>query len=241
MDSQTLGRYGAKWEDHLVGLSALVAVGCLAYIWQHPHSYPESVWEVIVPFGLAFGLAIYTRVLKYRNAPSAQSRLMVKYGLVGALFAGAIGSAELAFHLYSGLPIDVFPDKILTFVSIGLVSGVVAGKVSADTRQARREPDRERVLAETSWTHRPEESPIVAAVADALAEVEGVDPVEIDPIYTHVDPEVFANLQAHDGSPYQITVYTDDYEIRISSHGTVTVYRPHLVESEPAARSPSLR
>ena len=83
--------------------------------------------------------------------------------------------------------------------------------------------DRHRLLAETVWTNEPRQEPIVAVVAEQLAETEGVESQEQDPLYEHVDPGVVAKFRTQDDSQWQ-PPYTDEYEVRVSSHGTVTIY-----------------
>lgn len=67
-------------------------------------------------------------------------------------------------------------------------------------------------------------------MGETLAEVEGVEPHELEPtLHDHVDRDVFEILTEHDGSPWQLLFYTDEYEVRVGSFGTVTVSeRPPL-------------
>lgn len=150
---------------------------------------------------------------------------MAKYAWAGALLSSAIGGFWLALHLYYGLPIDVLPDKILTVLSLGIAVGVLVGRSPSLMQSHLLVPDRDRVLAETTWTTQSGPTPIASAIIEALAEGKGVDPFDLEPLYTHVDPGTLSEIRSHDGAPWQFTVYTDGYEIRISSHGTVTVYR----------------
>jgi hypothetical protein len=64
----------------------------------------------------------------------------------------------------------------------------------------------------------------VAAIVEALAELEGVDPLELEPLNNYINPDVFTQLQMNEDSQWQLLFYADTYEVRVSSLGTVTVY-----------------
>lgn len=213
-----------SWDIHLLGFSGMIAIACMIFVWRNPDPVAMSIPEVIVPLGVSLGLGIYTYQLK-RSAVSNQAHLMTKYGWIGAVVSGAIGGFWLVLHVSFGLPIDVLPDKILTIGSLGIGAGVLVGRSSARRHQQSPTVDRPRVLAEKSWTDRSESTPIMTAVIEVMAEEEQVDPLELKPLYTHIDPEVLSELRSRTGSPWQFSFYTDEHEIRVSSHGTVTMYR----------------
>lgn len=225
MASQAFRQADIGWENHLLGLSGLITVASLALVWKNPTPTGNSIPEVIVPLGVSLGLGLYTFRLKRRNSPSDRSKSMVKYAWAGALFSGAVGGFWMALHYYYGLPIDVLPDKILTVLSLGVAAGVLVGRSPALVRSHSVVADRHQVVAETTWTTRQDPTPIASAVVDTLAEADGTDPRDLEPLYAHVDPDALAELRSHDGTPWQFTFYTDDYEVRVSSHGAVTVYR----------------
>jgi len=211
-----------QWGTHLLVPSGLIAVGCLGYLWSDPR--PLSIPQVALPLAVSLVLGGYAVRLTLRNDLCKKALFMARYGWIGALFAVAIGVGELALYRFTGLSVRIFPDMILTFLSIGLVTGVVTARALPDTRRETESPDREQVLAETIWTGRSASSPIVSAIVDALAEVEGVESTDLDPIYTHVEPSVFDTLNTTEASPWQFTFQTEDYVVRVSSAGTVTVY-----------------
>ena len=212
---------GRQWEYHLLVLSALIAVGCFGYLWSNPR--PLSVPQVALPLAVSLVIGGYAVRLTLRDTLREKVRPMVRYGWMGALFAVALGVGELALYLSSGLPTGLFSDMVLTFLSIGIITGVVTALFSTDAPQDPAAPDREPVLAETTWTGRSSSSPILSAIVDALAEVEDVESTDLEPIYDHVEPSVFDNLNANRGSTWEFIFNTDDYAIRISSYGTVTV------------------
>lgn len=225
------------WEKHLLGLSGMIAVACVVFIWQSSDPVTVSIPEVVVPLGVSLGLSVYTHHLKKRDVVSEQAKSMVKYGWVGAVGSGAIGGFWLVLHVYFGLPIDILPDKILTVASLGIAAGVLVGRSSAFDHQESPAIDRNHVLAETSWVNRSGATPIMAAVIEVMAEGKQVDPLELEPLYTHIDPEVLSELQSQTDSPWQFSFYTDEYEIRVSSHGTVTMYHHPEDEVAPALTS----
>lgn len=211
------------WENHLLALSSLVAIGCLAFVWYTPEPAATTIPEVVIPLGIALGLGIYTVVLKRRGTSTDRSRSMVRYAWTGAVLSGLIGVGWLALHVYYGLPIDVLPDKILTVLGIGIAAGVFIGETADVTKSNRRRPDRAQVIAETSWTNRSGDSPVLGTIVELLADVEEADPFELSPLYEEIDPDVLAELRSQNGSRWQLLFYRNGYEIRVSSQGTVTV------------------
>lgn len=212
-------------EDHLLGLSSLVVVLSLAFIWKNPDPPTNSIPEVIIPLGISLGLGLYTFRLRSRDSSADRLEPAVKCAWAGAVFSGAVGGFWLALHYYYGLPIDVLPDKILTILSLGIAAGVLVGRAPSLIQSQPLGIDRNQLLAEATWTTQSGPTPIASAIIEALAEIEGVDPLDLEPLYTHVDPDILSEMRSHDGAPWQFTIYTDEYEIRISSHGTVSVYQ----------------
>lgn len=216
-----------RWENHLLGLSSLVAVISLICIPYTPGPKLINVPEVIIPLGLSLALSLYTVRLQWRNQQPSQVKPMVKYGWAGALVSAVIGGSWTALHLHYGLPIDVLPDKILTILSVGIVAGVFIGRGTSG-QQNDRPTDGVHIVSETSWTNRSEPSPIVGAIIDAIVELEGADPLDLEPLYHDMDPDVLSALRSQDDSQWQLLFQTAEYEVRVSSHGTVTVYSDDL-------------
>ncbi|SDR00291.1 hypothetical protein SAMN05216278_3211 [Halopelagius longus] len=106
-------------------------------------------------------------------------------------------------------------------------------------RTFERDADRERVLAETTWTNRTGPDPIVETIVETIAEIEAVDPLEIGPLYDHIDPDIVADLRSQNDSQWQLLFYTDDYEIRVNSQGTVTIYHTDVRDDEPVITAAS--
>lgn len=221
------------WEDHLLGLSGMIAIACVAYVWEASTPVTVSIPEVVIPLGISLGLSGYVYRLKRRGVASDRAKSMVQYAVVGAALSGAVGGFWLVLHVSFDLPIDIVTNKILTVASVGIGAGVFVGRSSTVGQQRSPATDRNRVLAETSWVNRSGPAPMLTAITEVMAEGKAVDPLELEPLYTHIDTEILSDLQSQADSPWQFSFYTDEYEIRISSHGTVTMYR-HVPDEEIA-------
>jgi hypothetical protein len=195
----------------------------------------------VLPIGFTCVLAVYSLQLLQRELKVVRIKQVAMYGWAGAMIA-SFSTWWLIQHLHWQLPVTALFDEVLTAVSIGSGLGVVLGAYMIRQNNPGAEPegphlytqysenspdftpDRNRLLAETVWTNEPEPSPILSAITTQIAEIEGVDALELNPIYQHVKPGVFADLRSRDDSQWQLLFYTAEYEIRVSSHGTVTIY-----------------
>lgn len=212
---------GFRDKRQLFVLSGLLAAGALVYVWYHRDAGLLSFPEVLLPFAVGLALGIYAVYLDRGSFDRRSSRATVRYAWAGAALAGGIGLLELGIHVSIGLPVDAFPELLLTLVSVGVLTGVVASRGGPQQRPG---AERDRIVHETTWIETPGEAALLRAIAEALAEVEDVDPAEIDPLYEHIDPETLSRLYDHDGSPWQLTFYPGKYEVRVSSSGTVSIF-----------------
>lgn len=228
-----------RLERHLLFFSAILVAACVAYIPYTPGGIVPDIPAVAIPLAVSVGLVVFAFRVHPRRAESTQGGHVVGYGWLGLLVAAAIAGWWLAIHLYTGAPIGGAFDKILTVVAVGVGAGVVVGNYrdrsqggSHTPAAARhREPDdtqsdRERVLEETYWTGRQTDEAIFEAVIETLAEAEGVHPTDVGPVYEYINPDTFSTLRRRKDSQWQLTFYTERYEVRVSSLGTVTVYEP---------------
>lgn len=81
-----------------------------------------------------------------------------------------------------------------------------------------------------------EKTPASTAVIATLADVMDVDPVELDPLHSTVDPEMLdALVRVRDGmnGDIHVTFTHEDHMITVYSYGVVTVTPGH----EPAAEN----
>lgn len=189
-----------------------------------------DVLEIAVPVGIACVLAAYSLWLLRGTYETDQVKRMAVYGWVGAAVA-SFGSWWFLQHLRRELAVAALFDEALTVVSLGSSIGVFVGTYAIRTQDATRHErgyggraERDRLLAETVWTNEPAPDPILSAITKQIAEIEGVDPLELDPMYEYVNPDLFDQLTDHDDSQWQLRLFRDEYEIRVSSHGTVTIY-----------------
>lgn len=91
--------------------------------------------------------------------------------------------------------------------------GVFAGTLVLRTHSSTDHTDRDRLLAETVWTNNGQPNPILTAITTQIAELEGVDPLELEPLYNHIDPKLFIELQTQEDSHWQLLFYRGAYEI----------------------------
>ena len=78
------------------------------------------------------------------------------------------------------------------------------------------------------------DKPLSSAVVDAIAEAEGVDVMEIDPLYEHIDPEALDKLfqptpGGDDERVGRVTFRASGYRVEVTSTGRV-----HLTELDAA-------
>ena len=178
---------------------------------------------VALPLGISLGIALYSVRLRRADYDADQVRHIAMAGWTGAIVASVgiwVLSRRLRFAV-SGTPLL---DDALTVTSIGSGIGIVLGAHVVHEHRSEDDPDRERVLSETVWTNEPRPNPVLTAVTTQVAELEGVEPLELDPLYEHIDPDLFTELRAQEGSQWQLLFYADDYEIRVNSQGTLTIY-----------------
>lgn len=213
-----------RWENVFLVFGGLVIAVCLVLLPDTPGPRPLETPEALLPMGIGAGLCLFTLRIRRRNYGPDQRMRIARDGWIGALVAASISGWWVAVHLQSGAPLGGLTDQILTVLSGGLGAGVLSGQAAISTRPATAAPGTERVLAETSWTNRAGSEPVLEAIVEAVADVEGVAPTELDPLYEHVDPEILAELRTQDAARWRFLLYTDEYEIGVSSAGAVTVY-----------------
>lgn len=210
-------------EHQLPLLAGLLLVLSLVYVLLSAGSVLADLPQIGIPIGVSVGLAAYSERLLRGDYDVEQVKRIAIYGWAGAVSTsfGVWGFVQL---LQRELAVTLLLDEALTVVSIGSGLGLFVGAHAAHEYSSTDRTTRERLLAETVWTNEPEPAPILTAIATKIAELEGVDPVEMNPLDDHIDPDVFTELRRRDDSQWQISFHTEEYEIRVSSHGTVTIY-----------------
>lgn len=202
----------------------MVIVGSLAYIPIDYGSTLSNIPEIIIPLGISIGLIVFTTRLRQRGYEAEHIARIVRYGWGGALVSTLIGGWWIAIHLYHELPVVGLYDQVLTVLSLGIGAGVLIGMQNTCQQSFERQVGRTRLINETTWTNRATPEPILVAIVEQLAERKGVRPNDLSPISNHINPDVFSELTARDDSQWQLRFHTDEYEIRVSSQGTVSVY-----------------
>ena len=240
---------GVRLRFHL--LVGSLAVASLAYVLFDAGTVVSDVAEILVPVTVSGALVVLAvRISDGRAAPERVDRI-VTHGWVGAAVAGSVAVSWVFLRLLRRVPVGPYADRLLTVVSLGIGVGIAAGAVSSEgaesedpvpsRRDADRRPgpgaergrrtDRSGLLTESTWTERAGPDPAVGAVVDVFAELDGVDPLELDPLYESVDLEALSLLRERDGAQWQLVFYVDDYEVRVGSQGTVTA-----LAADPPAR-----
>lgn len=212
------------WEYNLFLLIGAMILASLVYIQIQHRPLLFEISVSIIPFGIAIFLAVFFTHQLQRASNSGRIKQIAKFTWGGALISAAISAWWIILVVYWGLPIAGVEGQILTVVSAGIGAGTAVGIGGSRHQQSEQLGERDRLLGETTWINRSSPNPILEAVTEQIAEVEGTEPTEIDPLYDHIDATVFTHLKSQDGSPWQLMFYTDEYEIRVASHGTVTVY-----------------
>lgn len=213
-----------RWEYGLPILVGLILVPTLGYIPLDSGPIRADVLEILVPLAISIGLLVFAVKVGCDRYDAERTERIVKYGWGGALASATVGGWWVALHLARDVPIGAVSDQVLTVLSFGVAAGVIAGTSRGRHRCGERRPERKRVLAETTWTNRSDANPILGAIADLLADLEGVEPTELEPLYDHIDPTVFEQLRATEESRWRLLFHTERYEVGVSSRGTVTVY-----------------
>lgn len=198
----------------------------VAYVPVSSGSVLADLSEIAIPLGVVFGLSVCSARSVRGDYGSDRVKRMAACGWVGAIVA-SFGVWWLAwqFQFRRGMAAGALFDEALTVVSVGSGVGVLVGIYVLDDDDAAGRTDRDNLASEAVWTNDPDPNPILSAVTAQIAELDGVDPLELSPLYDHVNPDAFAELREQSASQWQVLFYTDDYEVRVSSHGMVTIYR----------------
>ncbi|RBI58764.1 hypothetical protein DMJ13_25860 [halophilic archaeon] len=212
-------------------LSGLLVFLSLVFFPLSQGSLLTDLPEVILPLAVSLGIALYAIRLLQAEYDVDRVKRIAMYGWTGAI-VGSVGVWVLTQQLHRELSIGLLLDEALMVVSVGSGIGVLLGAHVMRERHSVDRSDRDRVLAESVWTTQPPPNPILTAITTQLGELDGVDPLELDPLCEHINPEVFTSLQEQDDSQWQLLFYTDDYEIRVSGQGTVTIYNTASSEEE---------
>ena len=226
-----------------LSLVTVLATGILVDLIISPRSILAEIPEITFPLGLLLGFLFFASLLRVHNGSEHYKKRVGQFGWAGALIGGSIGGWLAIHQLALGIPFAQFYHEALTALDIGIAGGALIGVFVAATYHdgSQWDADRGRVLAESTWTTRPEPDPILVELVEQIAELEGIDPLEMEPLATQLNPEVFEAIRDGNQGQWQARFYTDKYEIRVNSQGTVTVYDAQRPDEErvsaPAVRA----
>ena len=220
MDIRAHVSYGRQLQT-LVGL--LVA-GCLLYFPRSKGPLLTDVPEIVIPLCITIVLAVTSIWIHNNEFFCGHLREIVRFGWAGAIISAITSVWWVVVRRAPSIQIQSLSDEVLTVWSLGIGAGILVGTYTAMEVDSRAVSGRKTALTEVPWTGRSAPDGILEAVAEALGAVEDVDPLELDPLWRDIDPDVFSVLQSRDGAQWQLRFFRDEYEIRISSQGVVTVY-----------------
>ena len=225
-----------------LSLLGVLAAGILVDITLSPGTLLTDLPEVAFPLGILCGFLLFAYMLRSRTEGNQLSKRVGQFGWVGALVGGIIGVWLATRQLSLGIPFTQSIGEVLTVLDIGIAAGALVGVTLATTHQqySQQGDDRGRVLAESTWTNRPEPDPILVEIVEQIAEIEGVDPLEIEPLEAYINTDLFEVVRDGSTRPWQVLFHTDEYEIRVNSQGTVTVY-DNQKSVEKQVRTPSVK
>jgi len=64
---------------------------------------------------------------------------------------------------------------------------------------------------------------LIAAVIDAVATADGVEPTDLDSLYEYIDPEVLAKLDEVDNGKWSFTFQYSDHQITVTSEKQILI------------------
>ena len=220
-------------EPRYLSLLGVLIGGILVVFNVSPDPIQTNISNIMLPLAVLLGLILLLLQNKQLKQFSLNLDKIANMGWTGAFVSGIIGAWWFASTIAQGSSIIPVCDEVLTVVSLGIGAGVIFGgfPMILHFRTPEEETDQRPVLAESTWTQRSEPDPILAEVVEQIADLEGVDPVELEPLMTYIDPDVFSQLQADGKSTWQVLFHTDKYEVRVNSQGTVTIYDINWMET----------
>lgn len=87
------------------------------------------------------------------------------------------------------------------------------------------------ITADSPLDYDPRGVPLSQRIVERVSDAEGVDPLELDPLYTVVDPDALdslfrTRLASSDGLGGELRFEYHDYEVRVTADGRVTLADP---------------
>ena len=234
--------FSFRWDDRftpeesmigIIVLIMLLIVGELLYISVSSGRFFEVALDMKLAVGITAGLVVLTSLLWiFRDRHSSQSGLTLSAW--GGAFVGGAAGVWLLFHIPNSPPFGPVYGDALTILNIGVAVGMLVGitTVRGHRSGSQEEPARESVVTESTWATRSGRNPIVMELVEVLSDLTDTSPRELGLLSTYIEPEVFQHLRAEGNSSWQLGFFTSEYEIRVNSHGTITVYDVQKREEE---------
>lgn len=229
IDNMQMGIPPRLKDFSFLSLMGVLVAGILADFILSPGPILTDIPEAGFPLGILIGFLVFAYITRFQRKRERLEKRAGQFGWFGALLGGTIGAWLIIQQLFLGVPIPQVHDVALTALDIGILAGALVGITTATTQRGAPEltSERERILAESTWTNRPEPNPILVEIVTQIAELKRADPLEMEPLTSHINPDVFSAIRDGSHRSWQVLFYTDEYEIRVNSQGTVTVYDIH--------------
>ena len=234
-------KYPPDWsieEDGLPVLSGVLVAGLLIHFTIDPGGAITDLVNVVVPSVVVIGLLSLAIWLHFRTPDVDDVARISRFGWIGAIGTGLVATLLITVHLAVNSPVYRTSDEVVTLLSIGIGTGVLVGTIKngvesqggvfhsdVGLNEAPEQAFEQLVVhAELTWTSRQGPNPILTTIVEAIAEIEGCDPLELEPVSSHIDPDTFDSLRQKPGSQWQVLFQALGYEILVNSCGTVLVY-----------------
>ncbi|HKJ58372.1 MAG TPA: HalOD1 output domain-containing protein [Halobacteriales archaeon] len=213
-------------EPKYLSLLGVLIGGILVVFNLSPDPILTRINNIMLPLAVLLGLILLLLQSKQLKQFNLNLDKIANHGWMGASVSGIIGAWWVAPAITQWSSIIPVCDQVLTVISLGIGAGVIFGgfPMIMHLRTPEEETNQRPVLAESTWTQRSGPDQILVEVVEQIADLEGVDPCELEPLKTYIDPDVFSHLQADGESTWQVLFHTAKYEVRVNSQGTVTVY-----------------
>lgn len=225
-----------RWRTVLVGYAVVVGTLAPAYFYLDHGGVLADALEVSLP--VVVSVALVAGIARRTSHGPVDARRAVTWCLGGVVVASLVGSWWAVVAVNEGLPVVSLGDELFALVNLGFVGGVLGATCRPQSRSRSHSPshsaphsrprsdrDRDRCVAEVAWRSADGQDDVTAAVVRAIAAAEHNEPADLGfTLYEFVDPAVLEELANQEGPPWQFRFVVTGYEVRVSSHGTVSVY-----------------
>lgn len=64
---------------------------------------------------------------------------------------------------------------------------------------------------------------LATRVVNAVASVDGVDPVDLEPLYDYIDPEILVRLSDQEGSNWSLSFQYIDHQVTVNHEAQILI------------------